>query len=148
MMSIMETITFIGILFGATVSFIAIVMATCRVIGWIKRRKQMRREMENKLHKALDELSTGQNNMEDSIRSINDRLDSMDRERQLARVDDAYIRTRQYIGNVATLDAIMQLSEFMGLTINGDVAAFRLENVDCLKQGRGIYSYTDEKKGG
>ena len=107
----------------------------------------MRRAMEEMLQKTLTDLSTGQIGLEESIERMNERLDMMDAARQVARVDDAYIRTRQYIGNVATLDAIMQLSEFMGHTINGDVSDFRKENIDCLKQGRGIYSYTDKNKG-
>ena len=147
MMDTMQTITFLGILFGATVSFIAIIMAVCKFAGWIKRRAKMKRQMEELLHKALTDLSTGQISLEESCQSINDRLDMMDRSRQVARVDDAYIRTRQYIGNIATLDAIMQLSEFMGHTINGDVAAFREENIECLKQGRGIYDYKIKEEG-
>ena len=80
------------------------------------------------------------------LKIINSRLDGMDKERNDARSDDALIRSRQYIGTVAVLDAIMKIAEHQGLTINGDVAKYREENIQCLKNGTGIYHYDKPKE--
>lgn len=77
----------------------------------------------------------------DELTKINTRLDNMDRERTHARDSDAYIRSRQYLGTVAVLDAIMRLAEHQGLKINGEVAKYREENIECLKNGTGIYHF-------
>ena len=81
------------------------------------------------------------------LKNINKRLDCMDKERNDARRDEAYIRTRQYLGTVAILDAVFKLAEHQGLQINGSVAKYREENIECLKNGTGIYHYDhDERK--
>ena len=81
------------------------------------------------------------------LKNINTRLDNMDKERSHARESEAYIRSRQYLGTVAVLDAIMKLAEHQGLTINGEVAKYREENIECLKNGTGIYHFDhDERK--
>ena len=75
------------------------------------------------------------------LKNINTRLDNMDKERSHARESEAYIRSRQYLGTVAILDSIMKLAEHQGLTINGSVAKYREENIECLKNGTGIYHF-------
>ena len=80
------------------------------------------------------------------LKNINTRLDSMDKERNDARRDEAYIRTRQYLGTVAILDAVFKLAEHQGLQINGSVAKYREENIECLKNGTGIYHYDKPKE--
>jgi len=75
------------------------------------------------------------------LKNINTRLDNMDKERNDTRRDEAYIRSRQYLGTVAILDAVFKLAEHQGLQINGSVKKYREENIECLKNGTGIYHY-------
>lgn len=77
----------------------------------------------------------------DQLTKINQRLDNMDKERTHARDSDAYIRSRQYIGTIAILDAVFRLAEHQGLNINGEVEKYREENIECLKNGTGIYHF-------
>lgn len=77
----------------------------------------------------------------DQLTKINQRLDNMDKERTHARDSDAYIRSRQYIGTIAILDAVFRLAEHQGLNINGEVKKYREENIECLKNGTGIYHF-------
>ena len=96
----------------------------------------------NKRVAAMEE----QKKILNELKNINSRLDSMDRERSHAREAEAFIRSRQYLGTVAVLDAIMRLAEHQGLTINGEVAKYREENIQCLKNGTGIYHFNHDNK--
>jgi len=79
------------------------------------------------------------------LKNINKRLDNMDKERNDTRRDEAFIRSRQYLGTVAVLDAIMKLAEHQGLQINGSVAKYREENIEYLKNGTGIYHFDHDE---
>lgn len=86
----------------------------------------------------LRDLCSGQQMLYDTVNKISRRLDNMDSERNKSREDDAYIRTRMYLGTVAAIDAIMRLAEHEGLKINGDIEKYRQENIDNLKKGKGV----------
>jgi hypothetical protein len=79
------------------------------------------------------------------LKNINKRLDNMDKERNDTRRDEAFIRSRQYLGTVAILDAVFKLAEHQGLQINGSVKKYREENIECLKNGTGIYHFDHDE---
>ena len=112
-----------------------------KIISWFKRRKQMKRDKEAEILNKLKDLCSGQIQLERQMQKMDQERGEARKQSELDRANDAYIRSRQYIGTVAILDSIMKLAEHQGLTINGSVAKYREENIECLKNGTGIYHY-------
>ncbi len=116
----------------------ALITIIIKVISWgkMKRKENMRKQAETL--QILRDLCSGQQMLYNTVNKISHRLDNMDEERNKSREDDAYIRTRMYLGTVAAIDAIMRLAEHEGLKINGDIEKYRQENIDNLKKGKGV----------
>ena len=112
-----------------------------KIISWFKRRKQMKRDKDMEILNKLKDLCSGQIQLERQMLKMDEDRAEARRQIEHDRKNDAFIRSRQYIGTVAVLDAIMKLAEHQGLTINGSVAKYREENIECLKNGTGIYHY-------
>ena len=105
---------------------------------WFRKKRQARKQREQEQLDLLKQLCAGQADLDERLDNMEGTLAAMDGARQEARVEDARIRTRMYLGTVAVVDAVMKLAEHQGLTINGEVAAYRRDNIDNLKNGVGI----------
>ena len=99
----------------------------------------MKHDKDMEILNKLKDLCAGQIQLERQMQKMDEERGEARKQSELDRMNDAYIRSRQYIGTVAILDAIMKLAEHQGLTINGSVAKYREENIECLKNGTGIY---------
>lgn len=132
------TIDNLAKIIGLILSGIALAAAVNRFIMWIRGRRLKKVNEYKTIISMVEDLCSGQTYLEKQMNKISERLDSMDDERTYAREDDAHIRTRMYLGTVAVLDAIMRLAEHEGLQINGEIAQYRKENIENLKNGTGI----------
>lgn len=117
-----------------------------KIVCWFGKRRQMKRDKDMEILNKLKDLCAGQMQLERQMQKMDEERGEARKQSELDRMNDAYIRSRQYIGTVAILDAIMKLAEHQGLTINGSVAKYREENIECLKTGTGIYHYDKPKE--
>ena len=123
------------VLIGGVIGAIGGISALVR---FIKRKRKERMEKKNFIINTLKDLCVGQQSIFDKLINVDDRLTEMDALRTQAREEDAYVRTRMYLGTVAGLDATMRLATHLHLEINGDVSKYRAENIENLKKGIGI----------
>ena len=111
-----------------------------KIINWIRRRKAMKIEKENRILKKLEDLCTGQIMLEKRMIGMDEERRDARNQIALDREKDRLVRSNQFLCNIAILDSIMKLAEHEGLTINGEVAQYRKDNIDFLKTGRCIHT--------
>lgn len=105
--------------------------ALIKLPKWIMKRVRLRKEKKDYVFTMLKKLCQGQND-------LYDRLAAMDAARNKARIDDADVRSMQYLSHIAVMGAIMKLSKTMGEEINGEVKRYYEMNVDNLRRGVGM----------
>ena len=67
-----------------------------------------------------------------------ERMDEMDKLRNMARLEDAQVRANLYLGQIAVIGAILELSEKTGIHINGEIREYYRQNQDYLRNGVGM----------
>jgi len=115
---------FVSVLVGGWLSFI-------KLPRWICKKIKQRREKKEHIITMLKKLCDGQND-------LYDRMSAMDAARNKARIDDADVRSMQYLSHIAVMGAIMKLSKTMGEEINGEIKRYYEMNIDNLRKGVGM----------
>ena len=143
----LEELTLIEKVIGFLLSLGALGALISRIVHWFRKRRQMKKDKDGRILKKLEELCTGQIMIEKRMIKMDE--DRADARKQIAsdRKTDTTVRSNQYLLNIAVLDAIFKLAEHEGLTINGEVAQCRKDNIGFLKNGTGIYHSCDVKEG-
>ncbi len=133
----------------------ALIGIVIRFCAWIRKLKKERIDRKNALQETLDNLCKGQSD-------IYDRLETMDRTRTDARVEDlkmhqsiidkidlvtADVRLSVSAG-VTALDGIIQLGNGTGVKVNGPVLRMRDKMQDRIEEGIGEPHPPKPKKGG
>jgi len=124
--------------FGLMLSFIALVKAFGAAAASVKRHREAKKAKQEEQMNLLKKLCKGQDELDSRMDGIERKLADMDHQRHEARVEDAKVRANLYLGTVAIVDSVMRLAEHQGLTINGEVAAYRRANIEYLKNGVGM----------
>lgn len=105
--------------------------ALIKLPKWIMKKVRLRREKKEHIITMLKKLCDGQND-------LYERMSAMDASRNKARIDDADVRSMQYLSHIAVMGAIMKLSKTMGEEINGEIRRYYEMNIDNLRKGVGM----------
>lgn len=105
--------------------------ALIKLPKWIMKKVRLRKEKKDYIITMLNKLCAGQND-------LYEKMAAMDAARNKARIDDADVRSMQYLSHIAVMGAIMKLSKTMGEEINGEIKRYYEMNIDNLRRGVGM----------
>lgn len=116
---------------GWTVGTISIIGSLAGLISWFRNRRERKMKERTAILDGIDRLCRGQD-------ELYERMDEMDKLRNMARIEDAQVRANLYLGQIAVIGAILELSEKTGIHINGEIREYYRQNQDYLRNGVGM----------
>lgn len=128
---------------GWIVGSISIIGSLAGLIAWFRNRREKRLAEKHEILNGIKKLCLGQD-------ELYERMDEMDRLRNIARGEDAQVRVDLYLGQVAMITAIRELGKSMTppIIINGEVQKYYERNIDNLRRGVGMSPLNASRKEG
>lgn len=126
-----ETVEHIGIGAGAVLSIFGVIVGICKLIGWFKKKAELKRQRHDEIVFGLSELNR-------SNARLWIKLEEMDKLRAIARSEDSKIRGDQYLGTIAVITAVREIAGGLNIKINGEVEKYYQQNIEALRCGLGM----------